>query len=420
MRRFAGYALGLSIVVVSFVGCGGSSGTTSLPAAAGTAQRGRSSPSYNVIYSFKGYISGRTDDGRHPAAGLFNANGTLYGTTYYGGVRRRFLDGIHPDNRYPGFGTVYSITTAGNESVLYAFKGVQTSFSDGVYPEAPVIGIHGTLYGTTLLGGANKIGTVFSVTSSGAETVLHSFAGQPSDGSNPTAGLVNVNGTLYGTTAGGGKNDDGTVFSITPSGTETVLHSFAGKPKDGNRPGAALHDVDGVLYGTTGAGGTNDFGTVFSITPSGKETVLYSFKGGTADGVAPRAGLIDVKGTLYGTAEGGGVRGRGTAFTITPSGKETVLYNFRGLANDGTSPGSTLVYVKGMLYGTLSGGTSNRHGAVFSLTLSGTEKILHSFTGRPGDGAYPAGGLINVNGTLYGTTANGGGHDFGTVYTLTP
>jgi len=237
---------------------------------------------------------------------------------------------------------------------------------------------------------------------------------------NPTAGLVNVNGTLYGTTTSGGKNGDGTIFSITPSGTETVLHSFAGKPKDGARPASALHGVNGILYGTTGAGGANDVGTVFSITPSGTETLLYSFKGGTTDGEVPRAGLIDVKGTLYGTTVAGGVRGRGTAFSITPSGKETVLYNFKGLANDGISPSSTLVNIKGMLYGTLSSGTSNHHGAVFLLTLSGTEKVLHSFTGAPGDGADPAGGLININGTLYGTTYNGGARSYGTVFALTP
>jgi|HubBroStandDraft_4_1064222.scaffolds.fasta_scaffold00006_166 uncharacterized repeat protein (TIGR03803 family) len=384
------------------------------------AQRGRPSLSYNVLYSFQPHVSGRVDDGRHPAAGLLNVNGTLYGTTFYGGVRKRDLGGIHPDGRYPGFGTVFAITTAGSESVLYAFKGIQSGVQDGAYPVAPVLDVDGALLGTTRNGGANGDGTVFSVAPSGAETVLHSFTGKPSDGSSPTASLVKLNGTLYGTTTSGGAHDDGTIFSITPSGTETVLHSFAGKPKDGSYPASALHDVGGTLYGTTGSGGTNDLGTVFSITPSGAETVLYSFKGGTADGTSPRAGLIDVKGTLYGTTEGGGVRGRGTAFSITPSGKETVLYSFRGLANDGTYPGSMLVNIKGTLYGTLSGGTSNRHGAIFSMTLSGAETILHSFTGRPGDGAAPAGGLVNVNGTLYGTTSNGGAHSYGTVYTLTP
>jgi uncharacterized repeat protein (TIGR03803 family) len=415
----------LFVALVVLAGCGGSVNSTphvALPngAAGRAAQRARSTPSYSVIYSFKAYISGHVDDGRHPAAGVFNANGTLYGTTFYGGVRKRFLDGIHPDGRYPGFGTAYTITTAGSESVVYAFKGVQSSLSDGAYPEAPVVGIHGTLFGTTFGGGANKDGTVFSIASSGAETVLHSFAGQPNDGSSPAAGLVDVNGTLYGTTTSGGKNGDGTIFSITPSGTETVLHSFAGKPNDGMRPSSALHDVHGILYGTTGAGGANDVGTVFSIAPSGKETLLYSFKGGTTDGEIPRAGLIDVKGTLYGTTLAGGVRGRGTAFSITPSGKETLLYSFKGLANDGISPASTLVNIKGTLYGTLSAGTSNRHGAVFSLTLAGTEKVLHSFTGAPGDGADPAGGLTNVNGTLYGTTENGGNRGYGTVYALTP
>jgi uncharacterized repeat protein (TIGR03803 family) len=151
--------------------------------------------------------------------------------------------------------------------------------------------------------------------------VLHSFANDP-DGNNPEAGLINVKGTLYSTTYDGGTNGRGTVFSITPSGTETVLHSFGGSG-DGAVPFAGLVDVKAKLYSTTYVGGANSDGTVFSITPSGAETVLYSFKGpGSGDGGFPRAGLVKVKGALYGTTGGGGTGcsgsyGCGTVYSLS-------------------------------------------------------------------------------------------------------
>jgi len=131
--------------------------------------------------------------------------------------------------------------------------------------------------GTTYSGGASGDGTVFAVTKTGKETVLYSFKGGSSDGTQVVGGLLNVKGMLYGTTRSGGANGGGTVFSITPSGTETVLHSF-GASGDGAGPAAGLINVRGTLCGTTAYGGANGDGTVFSITPSGTETVLYSFK----------------------------------------------------------------------------------------------------------------------------------------------
>jgi uncharacterized repeat protein (TIGR03803 family) len=146
--------------------------------------------------------------------------------------------------------------------------------------------------------------------------VLHNFKGIP-DGEYPYAGLINVNGTLYGTTYFGGAYDDGTVFSITTSGKATVLHSF-GMTGDGEYPYAGLIDVKGTLYGTTyEGGGATGGGTVFAITTSGKETVLHSFTG-SGDGEYPNAGLIDVKGTLYGTTADGGANGGGTVFGLSP------------------------------------------------------------------------------------------------------
>jgi uncharacterized repeat protein (TIGR03803 family) len=237
--------------------------------------------------------------------------------------------------------------------------------------------------------------------------------------------MIVRNGTLYGTTYNGGGKclqspyGCGTAFSITPSGHETVLHRFTGSPDDGFGPGV-LRNVNGTLYGTTGLGGSKGNGAVFSITPGGKEKVLYSFRGGT-DGAFPAAGLIDVKGTLYGTTESGGSGacgkiGCGTVFSITPSGNEKVLFSFSG--GDGYEPQATLLNVNGTLYGTTLR-SSYGLGTVFSITLSGHETVLYIFKGGQ-DGAYPESGLSYVNGTFYGTTSSGGASNDGTVYSITP
>ena len=181
---------------------------------------------------------------------------------------------------------------------------------------------------------------------------LYSFkAGK--DGEEPLAGLTEVNGVLYGTTAGGGESDAGTVFKITTSGTEGVLYSFKGPP-DGAGPYAGLTNVNGTLYGTTKSGGSGCYdpsgcGTVFEVSTSGKERVLHRFKG-HPDGAYPLAGLIDVNGTLYGTTEGGGTphcgtrgdSGCGTVFEVSISGKERVLYRFITGGKDGSVPPSGL------------------------------------------------------------------------------
>jgi uncharacterized repeat protein (TIGR03803 family) len=154
---------------------------------------------------------------------------------------------------------------------------------------------------------------------------LHSF-GSGSDGENPEAGLIDVNGTLYGTTYKGGAHGQGTVFSITTGGTEKVLHSF-GSGSDGANPEAALVDVNGKLYGTTYYGGTHGDGAVVSLSTSQTEHVVYSFGAGSDDARYPEAGLIDVNGILYGTTPyGGGTSDNGTVFSTTTAGKEKVLY----------------------------------------------------------------------------------------------
>ncbi|MGA8576736.1 MAG: choice-of-anchor tandem repeat GloVer-containing protein [Candidatus Cybelea sp.] len=368
------------------------------------------SSSYQLLYSFGGGA-----DGVNPYAGLINVHGTLYGTTYGGGAN--------------GYGTVFNVTTTGKEKVLYSFSG---GSADGAAPYGGLVDVNGTLYGTTFYGGAHGYGTyypggtVFSVRRSGAEKVLYSFGGSSADAFGPYADLIDVNGKLYGTTYDGGAYYQGTVFSVTTTGTEKVLHSF-GYGYDGSQPQAGLINVKGVLYGTTPIGGANGIGTVFSLTRSGAEKVTHSFTG-RPDGENPDAALINVKGTLYGTTSTGGRYYAGTVFSITATGKEKMLYSFcsRHKCADGSGPEAGLINVSGTLYGTTiyGGGTAQCGsigcGTVFRITTAGEEKVLYSFGSRSADGANPYAGLINVNGTLYGTTTAGGAYGSGTVFALTP
>lgn len=323
------------------------------------------------------------------------------------------------------FGTVFAVTPSGKERILYRFKGS----GDGAHPESRLIAVNGTFYGTTTAGGANNQGTVFAVTPQGSETVLHSF-GATNDGADPQAGLISVNGTLYGTTRGGGTAGYGTVFSITTSGSETVLHSFEGAPNDGQFSAAPLLEVNGTLYGTTMGGGASNCGggpyhgcgTLFKMTPSGKESLVTSFAAGKLDLVLPVDGLRAVGKELYGTAEGGGgYQWGGGVFKCSTSGNPSVIHSFsgnKGKAVDGWTPESALTDVDGTLYGTTYKGGADKSGVVFAIAPAGAEGVVYSFPGRGGP-ELPAAGLTDVNGKLYGTTYKGGTYGGGTVFGVT-
>jgi uncharacterized repeat protein (TIGR03803 family) len=404
------FALIGCVAVVILAGCGLSQPLINAPSAMPQAP---ADTSYRSLYSF-----GKGSDGRKPKAALIDVNGTLYGTTYGGGAYAS--------------GTVFSMSITGIEKALYSFQGG----NDGANPSASLLAVKGLLYGTTEYGGIPSYGgcnagTVFRMSILGAEKILYRFYGYYchdhvyNDGGNPVASLINVKGKLYGTTDNGGDGNSGTVFRIGISGREEVLHSFA-LYEDGANPLANLIDVKGILYGTTEAGignpGSNTgFGTVFSISTTGTENVLYSFP--YSNGSYLAAGLINVNGTLYSTTLGGGAYGstygNGTAFSITTNGLLTTLHSF-GSGTDGVYPYAPLLDVKGTLYGTTSVGGAYGKGTVFSMSLTGAgEKVLHSF-GHGSDGATPLAGLVDVKGTLYGTTSAGGANRKGTVFALTP
>jgi len=329
-------------------------------------------------------------DGYQPVTGLLAFEDILYGVTTAGGN----------GSQYSNYGTVFDLTRKGQnawtESVLYGFN---PSIGDGIGPRGRLIASDAgdVFYGTTFVGGSAGTGTVFKLTPPAhgqtvwTETVLHSFCSQPScaagigDGSNPSSGLVAYEGSLYGTTEGGGSTGNGTVFKLTPNGTAwtyTVLYSFKGG-SDGSDPFAGLvSDNHGTFYGTTtsggiGSGGYFNNGTVFKITADGTETIIYRFcpLPGCSDGAFPLADLIISKsGALYGTTAYGGLNNGGTIFKLTkPTNgqsvwNETVLYRFGSKnSSDGVRPSAGLIASQGALYSTTQGGGTAGFGTVFKL-----------------------------------------------------
>lgn len=357
-----------------------------------------------ILYSF----GSQSLDGMWPYAGLWmDGKGNFYGTTYEGGA--------------VGTGTVFKLGFAGNETVLHSF-GTQTG--DGTYTQASLVrGKKGHLYGTTFHGGAFGWGTVFKIDRRGNETVLYSFGAPVGDGQSPYASLiVDKEGNLYGTTTSGGVHGMGTVFELTTAGQEIVLYSFGARSGDGNGPfGDLVMDKQGNLYGTTNGGGSHDQGTVFKLTPSGTETVLYNLGSQAGDGEGPFSGLvIDKKGNLYGTASGG-AHGAGVIYRVTSAGQGTVLYSFGSQPGDGQNPYAGLVRDKdGNLYGTTVVGP-NGNGVLYKLTPTGELIVLYKFGSQSGDGLFPYGRLLmDKQGNLYGTTQMGGAHFNGTIYKVTP
>jgi uncharacterized repeat protein (TIGR03803 family) len=369
-------------------------------------------------------------NGAAPFAGLIATGaGTLVGATTAGGGTSRECPNL-------GCGVIFELLPKGSgytEREIYRFQGAD----DGSAPSSSLVqSPSGVLYGTSF-GGANHRGVVFALAPDGSHydfSIVYSFT-CCTDASFPGAPLIaDASGALYGTTSGGGTAEEGAVFKLTPtpSGfTESVLYSFQGGSDGANPYASLLLDGSGALWGTTFRDGAHDedSGTVFRLTPtpSGyEETVVYRFPGGKASGAAPCAGLIeDANGVLYGTTEIAGRYGYGTVYTLTPSGStyvEKTIHDFRG-RSDGAYSCSNLIFgANGTLYGTTLNGGTNNLGTVFELTPKGstfTERVVHSFQGPPGDGSEPFAGVISDGvGNLYGTTVEGGAHNRGTAFKL--
>lgn len=333
--------------------------------------------------------------------------------------------------------TLLSSEGSGRRELVKTFYSFQGG-DNGENPQADLLNVNGTIYGTT--SGATVLnqscmacGTIFKVTPSGNLVVLHNFAGATEgDGTLPYGPLTYSNGAIYGTTIYGGTGNNcanaqdgcGTIFEISSSGQYSVVYSFGdpGVSDPGQNPWGGVIMVSGMLYGTTAGGGNYGLGTVFSLAPSGQHTVLHDF-GARGDGVYPYSALTNLNGVLYGVTQQGGRGGQGTIFSVTTAGVEKMIYQFKKKVGC-ASPWAAMVAVGDTLYGATTGGGTNGTGCVFTITPkknSVKETTLYSFNAKgTGDGETPMSDLAYVNGTFYGTTMSGGASGNGTLYSLKP
>ncbi len=368
-----------------------------------------SAQTFSVLYTFSG-----DPHGTGPGQGLILDNhGNLFGTTY------GLTIGAHPKH----YGTVYKINSSGAYTLVTNFHG-----ANGANPEVGRLAQDsaGNLYGVADTGGTLGNGAIYTINAKGKQTVLYSFT-DGSDSANPRGTLVrDSKGNLFGTTFGGtGATFYGTVFKFDTTGKLTTLHDFQTGSGDGLEPdGGLVADTHGNLYGTTVSGGsaTPAVGTVYKISKSGKEKILHSFSG-QPDGDTPYGDLlVDSVGNLYGITFYGGADNFGTIFKIDPKGNETILHSFAGAVHgDGAQPYGYLIRdAAGNFYGTTwTGGTSNLR-TIYKMDSSGNVTILYNFStgsiGSPGTGL-----VMDASGNLYGTTdANQQSGGFGTVFKLVP
>jgi len=251
-----------------------------------------------VLHNFVGGTDGTT-----PTGGLLEDKaGNFYGTTSQGGTSNA--------------GVLFKIGAKGKYSILHTFTGAT---NDGKYPTytSLLMDSAGTLYGVTEEGGSANGGILYTFIKTGTLTILHSFMGGTTDGCNVLGTpFIDKNGNFYGTTSSCGASGLGTVWKVSANGDESVLHSFAGGTTDGEYPLAGvIVDANGNVYGNTETGGASNLGTVYKISPGGTFTLVHSFAG--TDGKYPYGSFVrNAKGTLFGTALNGGTIGYGTVWKM--------------------------------------------------------------------------------------------------------
>jgi len=379
-----------------------------------------------TLYNF----GSATGEGTNPQAGLItDGAGNLYGTAALSTARAD--------------GSVFKLSPQGGgswtENVLHLFHGTP----DGDTPESRLVLMNGTLFGTTLLGGANNMGTAFATIPPSqpggpwTTRILYSFGSVGQDGLNPNVGLLPARPGFYGVTMNGGSTGRGTVFKLTPPSNpldpwnETILYSFAGGTDAAFPLGELSQDALGNLYGVALLGGANNVGAIYRLSPVGggawTESVIYSFHG--PDGSSPTGKLLVAKdGSLFGTTSGGGPRQGGIVYQLVPPVNpgdpwtQNILYSFTGGFDGGGPFAGVIMDTQGRIFGTTeSGGTGTLSGGViFMLTPAGggtwTEQVLYSFGGN--DGFRPLCLLTPSKGKLFGTTSAGGQFGVGTIFQL--
>jgi uncharacterized repeat protein (TIGR03803 family) len=391
----------------NFYGTTSYGGTNCAPYGCGTIFKITPAGVLTTLYSFcdEEYCP----DGNTPDSGLvLGSDGNFYGTTTQGGASDEHG------------GTVFKVTPAGQLTTLYSFCQ-QSNCTDGSFPIGGLIqGTDGNFYGTTFSGGTGDAqycdggcGSIFKLTPAGVLTTLHTFAGYPVDGSGPSAGLLQAaNSKFYGTTTNGGAYlascvlGCGTVFEFASNGSYSEFYSFGGYTGDAAAPHAPLAiGNDGAFYGTGLEGGSEGAGSIFRITASGSESLLYSFcsQSNCDDGQLPYAGLsLGTDRNFYGATEAGGAYTAGSIFRITSKGDLTTLYSF---CSDGYPhcPDGAALYAgvvqgtSGAFYGlTNSGGgtTGSDDGTVFKLSVD-----LGDFV-KPVESAGKVGASIGILGSF--------------------
>lgn len=313
---------------------------------------------YTVLRGF----SIKDDEGRNPGGTLLEGtDGRLYGTT-------RFRGASSP-------GTVFAMNKdGGGYTNLHSFSA---SDGDGAQPLAGVVeGPDGRLYGTTSAGGTDGVGTIFNLNKDGTGyALLLSFAATGGDGQSPWAGLTaSGDGWLYGTTVAGGPDNVGTAFKVRQDGSGyVILHGFASTGGDGRNPFANLIEgTDGWLYGSTRFGGGGGKGTVFRLSKDGTGYLrLREFSAIAGEGGEPWATGVAIDGQIYGIAYVGGVDAGALVFRMGRDGSNyTILRNLPGADIGGQHPFAGLTQGRdGALYGTMESGGTGEAGTVFRLPL---------------------------------------------------
>ena len=368
-----------------------------IPGIAGEPAHAPDAPSLEtVLHSFNGA------DGALPFAGLLLASdGKYYGTTIGGNSG----------------GTIYSIDTAGNFTLLYTFLGGAA----GAAPYGALIQTHdGSFYGTTALGGTSGNGVIFKMVLGNNPVVLHSF-NAASDGAQPFGGLYQAtDGFLYGTTSTGGPNGGGAAYRIATDGTQfTVLHGFPANASEGANPQASLtQGTNGFLYGTTLNGGTANQGTVFKMDTSGNVTVLYTMTGGS-DGGHPYSALIQAdQDNFFGTCSTGG-NGAGLLFKLDFKLIFSVKHRFDVSFEGGTPISGVSFGGNRSLFGVVTTGGANGNGSLYATDQYGTLTIIQPFSAANG---FNATGIPvqAPDSSVYGTAQMGGANGDGVIYKVIP
>ncbi len=365
---------------------------------------------FEVVHPFTG-----SPDGANPSGPLVQAtDGNFYGMTLLGGTL--------------GVGTIYQVQPDGTTTVLHSFTSAPSDGANpaGAVTQAT----DGNFYGTTQLGGTFGLGTVYQMTPDGTVTILHSFTHDDGAAVPAGTLIQASDGNLYGTTFYTDHDDrtgyftgGGTAFQITLDGTLTILHQFAGGA-DGYGPnGGLVQASDGTLYGSTRYTGGDDMGhffgggTVFQMTLDGTVTTLHEFAGGT-DGYQPFAGLvIATDGTFYGTTGAGGMPNQGTVFQIASDGTIAIVHAFASGA-EGAQPFAGLIQATdGNFYGTTQRAGALNNGTVFTIATDGTVTTLHDVDSGA-EGAAPQALIQGIDGNFYGTTLGQIGAHSGSVFRL--